>query len=49
MPTGSVYFFKLDDPSDADRLVEEGPVLSLASSDDDRNQGLSLAYLGTYF
>jgi CRISPR-associated protein Cmr3 len=48
VPAGSAYFFKLDDPSDADRLVEEGPVLSLASSDADRNQGLGLAYLGTY-
>jgi len=48
VPAGSAYFFKLYDPSDADRLLENGPVLSLASSVTDRRQGLGLAHLGTY-
>ena len=48
VPAGSVYFFDLEDPSDAPRLAENGVILSLAGTDDDRKQGLGLAALGTY-
>jgi hypothetical protein len=47
-PTGSVYFFELDDPTDAGSLAGKGPVLSMASTDEDRKRGLGLAHLGTY-
>ena len=48
VPAGGVYFFDLEDPSDAPRLAENGVILSLAGTDDDRKQGLGLAALGTY-
>ena len=48
VPAGSVYFFDLEDPSDAPQLAEKGFILPLASSDEDRKQGLGLAALGTY-
>lgn len=48
VPTGSVYFFELDDSADADSIVEQGPVLSLSAAEANRKRGLGLAYLGTY-
>lgn len=48
VPVGSTYFFDLEGASTAHRLVENGRILSLAGSSDDRKQGLGLAALGTY-
>lgn len=53
VPAGSVYFFQLDDPSDASRLPSDQTPTSLYPADTQksqsfRRQGLGLAYLGTY-